>query len=282
MLVAAHDGKPIEADRARRGLAYICPNPDCARPLILKQGRIRIAHFAHKPPTDCSWANGETLAHLEAKKRLSDAFSARGLRTEVEFVVPALPNDRRADVMVWSPGGKLAAIELQHCSIGLEELERRAFSYANEGIAQAWVPFLSASALAAALPREGGYGGDLFIERYSARPFERWAHAFQFGELWFYEPAQGAFWRGRFDRHEIWQEGVAWYTAEGEEMHAGGYYRTSRQWKELTLWGPYAPERIRLRLAARRAWQTPRYRLPQCRIVRFLATADSGAGGQTV
>lgn len=269
MLVAALEGLRVEAEGAERGKAYRCPN--CQRPLTLRQGRIRVAHFAHRPPVDCRWAKGETQAHLGAKMRLRQAFAARGLRAEVEYVVAALPNDRRADIMLWSPGGTRAAIELQHCSIGLEQIEHRAFSYARAGIAQVWVPFLSADVLAGGRPLDGGYVGDLIVDRYPARPFERWAHAFQFGELWFYEPVDAAFWRGRFDRHEMWQEAVRRYTAEGEEQHIGGYHRTSRRWKELTLWGPYPPESIRLKLRTRPAWQTARYRLPQCRTVQFVA-----------
>jgi competence protein CoiA len=97
------NGGRREAENADRGSAYTCPK--CERSVVLERGRIKIAHFAHKPPTDCTWAKGETLAHLEAKKLFKDAFLLRGLRAEVEFVVPSLPNDRRADVMVWSPPG---------------------------------------------------------------------------------------------------------------------------------------------------------------------------------
>ncbi|MCI0365536.1 MAG: hypothetical protein L0219_16865 [Phycisphaerales bacterium] len=138
MLVASLNGERVEAESAERGLAFVCPN--CKRPVILKRGPIVIAHFAHKPPTDCSWARGETKAHLDAKKLFRDTLAVRGLRAEVECVVPSLPDDRRADVMVWSPKGARLAIELQHTSLNLEDIERRAFSYAHAGIAQLWIP----------------------------------------------------------------------------------------------------------------------------------------------
>jgi competence protein CoiA len=60
------------------------------------------------------------------------------------------------------------------------------------------------------------------------------------------------------------------YSPEGEELHFGGYAYFSKKWRELTLQGPYPPERIRLTIARRPAWQTERYRLPQCRIVQFV------------
>lgn len=272
MLVAALKGDRIEAEVAERGQDFVCPK--CTRPVILRRGRIKIAHFAHKPPTDCTWASGETLAHLDAKKTFRDSFAARGLRAEVEFIVPSLPNDRRADVIVWSPAGKQAALELQHTSIGIEEIEKRAHSYAREGIAQAWVPFLRPKVLADAETREGGTQGNLFIEKYPARPFERWANALHFGRLWFYDPTRKAVWRGRFDDHQIFVDYSDWYTSDGEEMSAGGYHRVSKRWKELTLWGPYSVDEIKIKIEYRKAWRTDRYNVPQGHIARLMADDD--------
>ena len=268
MLVAVLNGLRIEAELADRGLAYKCPN--CTQSVILKRGRIKVAHFAHKPPTNCIWASNETLAHLESKKIFRDAAILRGLRSEVEFTVPSLPDDRRADVMIWSPSRVQVAIELQHSNIDLKEIERRSFSYARAGIAQAWVPFLNSKSMAAAIETDEGADGDKLIARYSARPFERWCHALHRGHLWFYEPRKKVLWRGHFDRHEIWVEESNWYSPEGEEMSAGGFYRVSKRWKELTLWGPYSVDQIRIKLESRKAWQSNRYNLPAGRIAKFV------------
>jgi hypothetical protein len=192
----------------------------CKQIVILKHGRIKTAHFADKLPTDCTWAKGETLTHLDAKKLFRNSFALRGLQTEVEFIVPSLPSDRRADVMVWSPSRTQAAIELQHCNIGIEEIEKRAFSYAREGIAQAWVPFPRPKVMAEAKRRMGGESGDLLIGLYPARPFERWVHAFHFGRPWFYDPKQKTLWHGHFSDHDIWVEGASWYNQEWEEVYA--------------------------------------------------------------
>lgn len=273
MLVAALSGNRIEADIAERGPEYVCP--DCKQSVILKRGRIKIAHFAHKPPTDCTWAKGETQAHLESKKLFRDSFASRGLRAEVEFIVPSLPNDRRADVMVWSPSHKQAAIELQHSNIGIEEIEKRAFSYVREGIAQAWIPFLRSKVMAEAERQKGGNSGDLLIKKYPARPFERWAHAFHLGRLWFYDPKQKALWRGHFDKHEIWVEGSNWYSSDGEEMSAGDFFRISKRWKELTLWGPYTVDQIKIKIEPRKVWRTDRYKLPAGQIARFVTENES-------
>ena len=112
MLVANLGGMRIDSASAKRGPEYRCPK--CRGIVILKHGRKVIEHFAHKPPTDCSWATGETRAHLEAKALVQAALTGRGLKAEVEFVVNTLPGDRRADVMAWSPKGLQIAFELQH------------------------------------------------------------------------------------------------------------------------------------------------------------------------
>lgn len=153
MLVANLGDTRIDAASAKRGPEYRCPK--CSGIVILKQGRKVIEHFAHKPSTDCSWARGETRAHLEAKVLVQAALVERGLKAEVEFVVNTLPGDRRADVMAWSPKGQQIAFELQHTPIDLNEIEARASSYARAGIAQIWIPFLKDVVWKEGEPRHG-------------------------------------------------------------------------------------------------------------------------------
>jgi competence protein CoiA len=274
MLIAGRNGRRVEARYAERGPGYSCPN--CRCPVVLKRGRIRVAHFAHKPPKTCDWAKGETLAHLEAKGFVRDALAARGLRAEVERVVPSLPDNRRADVMTWSPSGIQVAVELQHTGIGLDEIERRAFSYARAGIAQVWLAFLRPGTWARAERRKGGDEGDWLVRRYPAKPFERWIHGFNHGTIWFYDPGAGNVVRGRFADHELWVEGARWYDDAGEEVRVGGYRRWSRRWRELTLWGPYALDRVRFKIGRRRSWRIGPYSWPAGRIAH-LVVDDPGA-----
>ena len=125
MLKARLGEEAVEASRAERGPRYDCPK--CRNEVILKAGRIKIAHFAHKPPTDCTWAKGETIAHLLAKSVLAEAMRKRGIRAEVEFVIEALPNDRRTDVAVWLRDN-VVAVEFQHTPISLDEIEARSLA----------------------------------------------------------------------------------------------------------------------------------------------------------
>jgi competence protein CoiA len=265
MLVASLGDVRIDAVIAQRGPEYRCPK--CKGIVVLKKGRKVIDHFAHKPPTECSWATGETRAHLEAKLLVASALTGRGLKAEVEFVVNTLPGDRRADVMAWSPKGLQIAFELQHTPIDLNEIERRASSYARAGIAQIWIPFLKASVWNEGQPRAGGW----FVERYSPRPFERWVHGFNGKRgMWMYDPAAKEFWLGSLARHKIYVEETSWYSEGGEENSAGGFYRWSKRYKELKLEGPYKAENLLIKVERRRAFATKEYSWPDGRVAHLM------------
>src|SRR5687768_1704306 len=109
MLVATLEDLRVDATQALRGLKYLCPS--CRAELVLKQGRIVIHHFAHKPPTDCAWASGETREHLLAKTVIRDAYRKRGYGAEYEVEVISGKGDRRADVLLTNPKGAKVAVE---------------------------------------------------------------------------------------------------------------------------------------------------------------------------
>lgn len=250
MLVALLDGARIEASRTlQHGLAYKCPGFD--HPLLLKAGEKRIAHFAHRPGDVCDWDRGETAEHRQSKKHFRDAFVARGLRAELEYVVDCLPGDRRADVMVWSPTGRRVAVELQHTPISEWEIDARVSAYARSGISQIWIPLLRENTWDAAVPSPGQW----LVERYSPRPFERWLHTNMPSScIWYYHPRRGLLWQGRFSACLLWQEETEWFGEGGEEMYGGGYHRESARWVELRLDGPFALGDLRLITVRRSRW----------------------------
>lgn len=282
MLVAELNDARIEAEFAERGRDYRCPR--CKRPVIPKLGPIVIRHFAHKPPTDCAWAAGETLGHLRAKRLIADALGARGLVAMVECVMPHLDGDRRADVMVTTPRGGRIALELQHTNIGLENLHRRAFSYAKSGTAQFWIPFLRASALARAEPRPGGDGGDLFIRRYAPRQCELWAYGFADGEIWYYDPATEMLWQGCLYPHMLRKGGREWFDQDGEEHYEPPYLAEAKLLRDLVLWGPYSPGELRIVTRLRPRARVGPYDWPAGRYAKFVASGldtGDGDGGRT-
>ena len=271
MLVAHLNGERVVASRfGEKGLDYRCPNPNCRRPeMVLKPGRFVKAHFAHKSASGCEWARGETQEHMEAKQDFAAALAARGYKSEVEFVVATLPGDRRADVMLWNAEDRRIAIELQHTPIGLPEIERRAFSYAEANIAQIWIPFLRPGVLKSAVARDGGEAGDLFVAQFSPRPFELWAYGFAFNELWFYDSERKKLWCGRLDDHVLYMPGRDYPVEGGDTESTRGYPYPSKRWRDLTLWGPYDMESLQLRTRRRDRWTSGPYNWPACNFVRF-------------
>jgi len=265
MLVANLDQNRIEASLAEKGPEYRCPG--CNGIVNLKKGRIVIHHFAHRPPTNCLWAKGETREHREAKKLVATGLAEKGLRTEVEYVVDTMTGDRRADVMVWSSNDSQLAIELQHSTISLDDIERRTRSYASAGITQIWIPFLKESVLDNATRNTNG---TLLVEKYSARPFEKWIHGLNGKNgMWMYAPSTREFYHASLAPHQIYVESSSWYSEGGEEQSAGGYYKNSKRWRELTLTGPFKLEQLRLKTFGRTAYSIHVYNWPAARLAKF-------------
>lgn len=256
MLIALHDGTRVEAWVAEKGPAYICPN--CRREVILKKGQVVTHHFAHKPPVTCSWATGETQAHLKAKKALHDALIARGLRAEVECEVLSTEGDRRADVLVWGRNNSRLAFEVQHQPLDFPAIDRRTRAYMAAGVPVVWLALIKPDALAMAETTPAG----LVIHRYSVRPWEKWAHAYGMGSLWFIDPESGQLWQGTLKEHRIEVPYSSWYSSDGDEQSAGGYSYGSKRWRELHLQGPFEPTKVKIEPFRRAPWKGKAFSLP--------------------
>ncbi|ASR08877.1 hypothetical protein CHY08_18240 [Rhizobium leguminosarum bv. viciae] len=258
MLTANWNGLRVEAAISAKGYAYHCPC--CGQPVTLRKGQIKIAHFAHKPPTDCSWAKGETAEHREAKVALRDAFRRISYIADYEVEVLSIQGDRRADVLITSPDGQRQwALEIQHTPILYPAIEARTKAYIAAQVPVLWVGILSSDMKAGAKPTPGG----VVIRKYTIRPWEKWAQALAFKELWYVDPSDGTLWRGEFSEHMIHVESTSWFESGGVEQSAGGYSRQSKRWRTLTLRGPYGVNQLAIGTKWRKAWSSPVFSLPQ-------------------
>jgi competence protein CoiA len=253
----------IDALEAEKGPPYLCPN--CGAAVVLKKGRVVIHHFAHKPPTDCSWASGETREHLLAKTVLRDAYRERGYQADYEVPVLSGVGDRRADVLLTNSKGTMVAIEIQHTPILFDAMERRTSAYVAAGVPVIWLGILSDKMKEEAVAIKGG----LEIEQYVIRPWEKWAHAYYFKELWYIDPEDQSLWRGQFSDYLIDVEGSTWYNEYGEEQSAGGYSRRSKKWKTLKLAGPTRLSEVKIGFKFRKAWESDYFALPRGRFAHF-------------
>ena len=189
MLVALNADQRVTAWEVQKGPQFVCPK--CRMQVTLKKGRLVAHHFAHKPPVTCPWAAGETQGHLKAKMLLHATFTSRGLGAAVEAEVLSDEGDRRADVLVWWPQGR-AALEVQHQPLSFEAIDRRTRAYIAAGVPVIWLGLISQDYIDSAETTPTGRK----ISRYAARPWEKWAHAYGMGQLWFVDPVNSVFWRG--------------------------------------------------------------------------------------
>lgn len=215
----------VEAAHADRGGAYHCRG--CGAAVVLKVGRIRIAHFAHRPDAGCAFGAKMSLAHLTAQRRIAEALRGRGVNARLEAFTPSLAGDRRVDVLAWPADRPTAriAIEVQSSDMTPELIAARTRSYNAVGLAPLWLRLLDF----------GGFEGvqtlphraTVWIDKYRARAWERWSHDHLGGRLWFLDQGTFLAWRGTF-------------------APAHSYRGDITQWVELELDGPFALSDLRL------------------------------------
>lgn len=256
-----------EAKTAQRSGRFVCP--DCGGRVILRRGRINVAHFAHWRAERCEGQRGETFAHLKAKQAIVDALRFRDVRADLEYSGPFAPKGRRADILVHPPGeGAPVVIEIQHSSLPLDELEARARDYADFGLAQMWIPFLSRNVIESA---ERVADNRLRGERYSPRQYELWIHSLYRHEgCWMIEPESGRLWRAGLSPGRLRTKEAIWY-----EMGAVKHYRPagekpSKRFRVIDLEGPFRIEDLRIRTMWREASGTTQGSWPAGRVAEFI------------
>lgn len=261
MLVAEWNGTRAEAAHAAKGNHHICPQ--CRMPVTLRQGSIKIAHFAHRPPTNCTWAKGETKEHRQAKIVLCDGFRRLGYQAEYEVEVLSAGSDRRADVLIGSPAtGERWAVEVQHSPLLYPAIQERTEAYIAADLPVVWMGILSQQ-----MKIDGKLTATGFvIEQYSIRPWEKWAQAFAYGELWYVDADDATLWCGTFSEHRLHVPHTSWYESGGVEQSAGGYSRRSKRWRTLTLRGPFNFSGFKLFTRWRKAWSSSAFTLPAGKI----------------
>lgn len=120
--------------------------PECRHSMSLKAGMVRIAHFAHRPGSDCTYGVGERPEHLMGKRYLAERLRKEGngyFETQVEIEFPIA--NRRADVMQIFATGWMIAHEIQLASITPGEMQQRSDDYLKAGCDAIWYLGLQAN-----------------------------------------------------------------------------------------------------------------------------------------
>lgn len=85
----AKDGRVVSVEEVERGQACECMCPSCRRPLIARQGDVRVWHFAHATGADCE-GGAESALHLAAKTAIERAggITLPGLSVQRSVTLP--------------------------------------------------------------------------------------------------------------------------------------------------------------------------------------------------
>jgi len=184
--------------------------------MFLKKGTVRVHHFAHRPPVECAYANGETMEHMRAKEEIYTALKSSPRVTKLAIEAPIQKNGigARPDVRFALDGDTFVAVEFQRASLDPREIERRTINYFKLKVHVLWVTSWP--------PKLTPY------ERYRPRETERYLHALYFGHVFMWHPVEGL--RAvHFDKYKIDVEERDYYDGDGEEQSGGGYSYVSRQ-----------------------------------------------------
>ncbi|MGO9265463.1 MAG: competence protein CoiA [Candidatus Binataceae bacterium] len=117
---------------------FLCPL--CLREVILRKGKIKVHHFAHKPPVTCSLGAGETEEHHRAKLAIYDALRVNTLVSDVELEKDL--GGSVADVYARISGVRVA-VEIQRSSLTVNEIVARTQNYHRLQIAVLWIGLTS-------------------------------------------------------------------------------------------------------------------------------------------
>lgn len=218
--------------------------PKCGRETILRKGKIRVHHFAHKPPITCEHGKGESEKHRKAKETIFEALSNddRIIHCELEKdlgnVVP--------DIYI-SSDNKEIAIEVQISNLTMNEIIRRTENYNELGIYVLWLPL---------------YHKSLNEERYSPKSWEKWLHATHYGRVYYWLSDIEVI-PIHFDSYMLSVEGGYDYHGEYHE----GYYKRSKRYRTpnrgptLHLIDDFCGKR-------RDAWKGGKIVVPTCKIMQ--------------
>jgi len=224
----------VEArDVEKAGGPFACP--ECRAGVILRKGRIRVHHFAHKPPVNCTYGTGETEEHRRAKREIADALRGAPMCCAV-VIEKSIRGLVRPDVFT-QIGRYRIAIEVQLSCLTEHEILRRTRCYEQLGIYVLWL-------LPSAAPRDS--------QRYAPRAWEKFVHGLCFGRL-HYWLGDASIMPVHFGEYQLYVEESEWYESDGTHRQEGGYDRYSKKWRT-----PVAGARtsiVACRPIRRKAWR---------------------------
>lgn len=244
--IRSSDGqKVIARDSYKQEGPFFCAQ--CQSEVVIHKGLVKVHHFAHKPPVTCQYGQGESEYHRKCKQEIFDCLVNAGgivcceLERNLGKVVPDIYLETKS---------KRIAIEVQISCLTMNRIIERTEEYNRLGIYVLWLPIFNHSILAGV---------------YSPKLWEKWLHATYYGRVYY--------WIGgleiipvHFDEHQVLVEESNWFTSDGDEMSAGGYYRKSKRYRTPNL-GSKLNILKGFRATERDSWLGGDIIVPDCRIL---------------
>jgi len=230
---------------------FVCPA--CSEPVVLHKGTIRTHHFAHKAKSDCKHGVGETEIHRRAKMGLFLALSKYpNLQCGIEVPLQGV----RSDVWFQSISTKRTyAIEVQVSQLTMAEIIERTKRYASQGVYVLWL---------------FEWKSELRLKQYSPSLKERWAHALNFGWVYYWSEGETVI-PVKFDKVLLYRSESSWYDSDGSEQGAGGNWYTSKRYRKPLI-GDLLTIARDFRGVERKAWKGGDIEIPACRILTAKST----------
>jgi len=220
--------------------------PACQEEVILKKGKIKVHHFAHKPPVFCHFGLGESEAHRVCKEEIYSSLSQLPHVSELDIEVNF--GSVISDVFCKIAGTPIA-IEIQRSNINVNEIYNRTVAYEKLGINVLWLSF---------------YKEELEEERYSPKAWEKWCHATYFGRVYYWKEALAVV-PIHFSPYKLHVESSSWHDSSGDEQYGGGYTRVSKRYVSPLI-GPHINFGMDFKSSYRREWSGGSIHIPNCRI----------------
>jgi competence protein CoiA len=240
------DGQKVLArDSEKRDGPFYCPK--CQHEAILRKGKVRIHHFAHKPPVFCQYGHGESELHRTCKQTLFDC-----LNQEKGSAICELEKDLGKVVpdIFYIIGNVKVAVEVQISTLTMSQIIERTKEYYKLGIYVLWLPV---------------FDNSLNDKMYAPKQWEKWLHATYYGRVYYWLRNLTVV-VVHFDDYQLWVEESDWYTSDGDEMSAGGYFKRSKRYRtpnhgsELNLLDDFQPR-------SRSSWNGGDILVPNCKIL---------------
>lgn len=195
---------------------------ECLKEVILRKGRVRAHHFAHKSPVACQYGLGETEEHRKAKKGIFEGLKKNPncsyceLEERVNSVIPDI-----YAIIKEIP----VAVEVQRSNMTVQDVCDRTLAHYKNGLSVIWV--------IPSIDQLKTYRED----NQDVSRVPKWLeclHALAYGRIYVWSGNGETVMPIHFDKFTRYIPSNEFYNSDGEYMEVGGYDKVLKDRKVVT------------------------------------------------